>query len=137
MIFPTVPGSELKWRFSIRRRVWASAALAAAADGVGETAPGGQAVRTEHRLPSRGGAAFSSGTFFFIGFCYCSRERGRLGRGGTHVMHGRSRMIIDPRIPTMPARTFGEYNFEFGLIDWIIKIQTRAMRKQQKTEKRR
>ena len=26
-------------------------------------------------------------------------------RGCTHVMHGRSRMTIDPRIPTMPGRS--------------------------------
>ena len=25
------------------------------------------------------------------------------GGGGTHVMHGRSRVAIDPRVPTMPG----------------------------------
>ena len=27
------------------------------------------------------------------------------GDGRTHVMHGRSRMIMNPRIPTMPGRS--------------------------------
>ena len=35
---------------------------------------------------------------------YCvATEAG--GGGCTHVMHGRSRMIIDPRIPTLPGRS--------------------------------
>ena len=34
------------------------------------------------------------------------RGRGRGGRGGgTQFGHGRSRMAIDPRIPTMPGRS--------------------------------
>lgn len=62
MSFPTFPGSAKKWRFSIRRRSRASAALAAATEDVGESAPGGHAGRVVWRVPSRGGAAFSSGT---------------------------------------------------------------------------
>ena len=32
------------------------------------------------------------------------QERGPCGGGCTHAMHGRSRMTIDPRTPTMPGR---------------------------------
>ena len=32
----------------------------------------------------------------------CAGSRGE-GGGGSHVMHGRSRMAIDPRIPAMPG----------------------------------
>ena len=36
-------------------------------------------------------------------FCYC---RGQAGGGGVFIiMHGRSRMTMDPRIPTMPGRS--------------------------------
>ena len=34
----------------------------------------------------------------------CALAGARRG-GGTHVMYGCSRMTIDPRIPTMPARS--------------------------------
>lgn len=66
MSFPTAPGSAKKCRFSIRRRSRASAALAAATEDVGDSAPGGHAGRVVCRVPSRGGAEFSSGTFFFF-----------------------------------------------------------------------
>ena len=37
------------------------------------------------------------------------KQRGMLGSGGgdTHGMHGRSRITIDPRTPTMPGRGAG------------------------------
>ena len=31
--------------------------------------------------------------------------------GCTHVMHGRSRITIDPRIPTLPGRSVAEIEF--------------------------
>ena len=34
-----------------------------------------------------------------------SNQGGREGGGGTQCVHGRSRMTIDPRIPTMPGRS--------------------------------
>ena len=34
-----------------------------------------------------------------------SREKEAVRVGGTHFMHGRSRMAIDPRISTMPGRS--------------------------------
>ena len=48
---------------------------------------------------------------YYVQLDHCQQkiERGLLtaftwGAGCTHVMHGRSRMTIDPRIPTMPGR---------------------------------
>ena len=37
--------------------------------------------------------------------CACARKRGKRGGGLLIMMHGRSRMTIDPRIPTMPGRS--------------------------------
>ena len=41
--------------------------------------------------------------FVFAIIDICDRARGGEG-GDTLVVHGRSRMTIDPRIPTMPGR---------------------------------
>ena len=39
------------------------------------------------------------------------REGGREGeRGCSQLMHGRSRMAIDPRIPTMPGRSMSSFH---------------------------
>ena len=32
------------------------------------------------------------------------------GEGGTQFVHGRSRMTIDPRIPTMPGRSTSDFH---------------------------
>ena len=47
---------------------------------------------------------FVFGCCIQAGRAWCGGE-GEAGWGGTHVMHGRSRKITDPRTPTMPGRS--------------------------------